>query len=217
MMEEVQSKNSRDINVATITPMHREHPPVGPHFDKKMIECHKNFRSRIDNLHIVQMCHLCKESYPGIEVVRGIEGPICKRCKSERGSHCFSHWNNMDPGEQPHVLKILTQVEEMLIALVNPILQVTHARGGQYKYSGHTICFPQDISMVAKKLPRRVPDLDILIVRRPASHSKYYDFFVKRSRVMDALHYKIQNDKYYRDVQIDMESVDALPIRSTDV
>ena len=34
---------------------------------------------------------------------------------------------------------------------------------------------------------------------------------------MDALHYKIQNDKYYRDVQIDMESVDALPLRSTDV
>ena len=43
MMEEVQSKNYRDINVATMTPMHREHPPVGPHFDKKMIECHTNF------------------------------------------------------------------------------------------------------------------------------------------------------------------------------
>lgn len=34
---------------------------------------------------------------------------------------------------------------------------------------------------------------------------------------MDALHYKIQNDKYYRDVKIDMESVDALPLRSMDV
>ena len=56
----------------------------------------------------------------------------------------------MDPGEQPHVLIILTQVEEMMIALVNPILQVIHAHGGQYKYSGHTICFPDDISMVAK-------------------------------------------------------------------
>ena len=32
---------------------------------------------------------------------------------------------------------------------------------------------------------------------------------------MDALHYKIQNDKYYRDVQIDIDSVDALPLRST--
>ena len=59
----------------------------------------------------------------------------------------------MVPREQPHILKILTQVEEMLIALINPILQVTHAHGGKYKYSGHTICFPQDISMVAKNFP----------------------------------------------------------------
>lgn len=34
---------------------------------------------------------------------------------------------------------------------------------------------------------------------------------------MDALHYKIKNDRYYRVVQIDMDLVDALPIRSTDV
>ena len=99
------------------------------------------------------MCHLCKESYPGIEVVRGIEGPICKRCKNEKGCNRFSHWNNMDPREQCHVLRILTQVDEMLIALVNPILQVTHACGAQNMYSGHTICFPHDISIVAKKLP----------------------------------------------------------------
>ena len=87
----------------------------------------------------------------------------------------------MDPGDQPHVLNVLTQVEEMLIARVNPILQVTHARGGQYKYSGHTISFPQDISTIAKHLPRRVEDLDILIVRRRGAQSKHYECYVKRS------------------------------------
>ena len=45
----------------------------------------------------------------------------------------------MDPGNQPTVLVVLTQVEKMLISRANPILQVTHARGGQYKYYGHTI------------------------------------------------------------------------------
>ena len=88
------------------------------------------------------MCHVFQESYPGIQVLRGSEGLICKRCKQERGSHHFSQWNHMDPSEKPHVLRVLTQVEEMLIACVNPILQVTHARGGIYKYSGHTINFP---------------------------------------------------------------------------
>ena len=39
----------------------------------------------------------------------------------------------MDPGKKPHVLAVLTQVEEMLISRANPILQVTHAHGGQYK------------------------------------------------------------------------------------
>ena len=45
----------------------------------------------------------------------------------------------MEPSIQPPVLAILTQVEEMLICRANPILQVTHAHGGQYKYYGHTI------------------------------------------------------------------------------
>ena len=33
----------------------------------------------------------------------------------------------MDPGNQPAVLVVLTQVEEMLICRASPILQVTHA------------------------------------------------------------------------------------------
>jgi predicted Fe-S protein YdhL (DUF1289 family) len=130
-------------------PMHRGHIQFHPN----MIAVHKKFRAKIDNLSIAQMCHVFQESYPGIQVVRGSEGPICKRCKKERGSHHFSRWNHMDPGEKPHVLRVLTQVEEMLIARVNPILQVTHARGGKYKYSGHTISFPQDISVIARNLP----------------------------------------------------------------
>jgi len=59
----------------------------------------------------------------------------------------------MDPGPQPAILTSLSQIEEMLIARVNPILRVTHARGGQYKYSGHTICFPQYITKIANMLP----------------------------------------------------------------
>ena len=58
----------------------------------------------------------------------------------------------MDPGNQPCELARLTQIQEMLISCVNPILQVTHARGGQYKYSDHTISFPQDISTIAMSL-----------------------------------------------------------------
>ena len=124
----------------------------------------------------------------------------------------------MNPRKQPlFFLSILTQVDEMIIARVNPILQVTHAHGGQYKYSGHTISFPQDIVSIAKTLPYRIEDLDILIVRREGPPSKHYDFIVSMSLVMDALHYKIRMEKYYRDVEVDPESVICLPDHPTDV
>ena len=69
----------------------------------------------------------------------------------------------MDPRNQPCELACLTQIEEMLIACVNPILQVTHAHGGQYKCLGHTITFPQDISTIATSLPCLLPNLNILL------------------------------------------------------
>ena len=58
----------------------------------------------------------------------------CSHCILEQKGHRFSLENNMDPGIQSHVLAVLTQVEEMIISHVNPILQVTHAHDGQYKY-----------------------------------------------------------------------------------
>ena len=93
----------------------------------------------------------------------------------------------MDPGPQPAILISLSQIEEMIIARVNPILQVTHARGGQYKYSGHTICFPQDITKIAKMLPQHVENLDILIVTCHSNDHTAYDFIVSRHCVLVAL------------------------------
>ena len=56
-------------------------------------------------------------------------------------------------------------LQSQQIARVNPILHVTYARGGQYKYRGHTIKFPQDINPILKTLGQ-IEDLDILIVIR---------------------------------------------------
>jgi hypothetical protein len=103
------------------------------------------FRYQIDSLKTPNMCYVCQESYAAMKVYCTSERPICNRCRQEIGIHRFSSSNNMDLGCQPQELANLTQVEEMLIARVNPILQVTHATGGQYKYKGHTISFPQHV------------------------------------------------------------------------
>jgi hypothetical protein len=107
---------------------------------------------------------MCQECYLGIKVRCTEEGPICSRCQQEKENNQFSVENNMDPGSQPSELANLTQVEEMLIARVSPILQVTHAIGGQYKYKGHTISFPQNIEHIYKSLPCPIKELPIIIV-----------------------------------------------------
>lgn len=72
----------------------------------------------------MQTCTICKEYYPGMLVHTSNTNCICKQCFNEKGVHHFSSLNNMDSGEQSTILQNLTQVEEMLIARVNPILQV---------------------------------------------------------------------------------------------
>ncbi|XP_059076593.1 uncharacterized protein LOC131875899 [Cryptomeria japonica] len=145
-----------------------------------------------------------------MKVVRVLEGPICNRCRQEKNEHRFSASNNMDPGPQPLELANLTQIEEMLIARVNPILQVTHAIGGQYKYKGHTICFPQEVREIARILPHQIKDLPIIIVRKKDQRGTNYNFTVNKERVYRALKYKIKHDKFYRDVQIDENALNDL-------
>ena len=52
------------------------------------------------NLKISKSSKRKSNFYPGIKVVILHEGPLCKRCKCEKGAHRFSHFNNMDPGEK---------------------------------------------------------------------------------------------------------------------
>ena len=120
----------------------------------------------MDQLANMHVCSICKECYPGIVKKKFHDAYSCSRCILERKGHRFSFENNMDPDIQPPILTVLTQVEEMLISRANPILQVTHAHGGKYKYSSHTICFPEDISNIATYLPHLVSELDILIVQK---------------------------------------------------
>jgi len=63
-----------------------------------------------------------------------------------------------------------------------------HSIGGQYKYRGHTISFPQEIKDVAKTLPRHINNLDLMVVvRKKGRQGSSYDFTVRKQKVMDSL------------------------------
>ena len=67
----------------------------------------------------------------------------------------------MDSGSVPLALQGLTQVEEMLISPVMPIMSVYQLPVGQYGYSGHVINLPQDVASFVRSLPRTPSQLDV--------------------------------------------------------
>ena len=102
----------------------------------------------------------------------------------------------------------LTQVEEMLISAVLPIMTLYRLPHDQYGYSGHVINLPQD---VASCLPRVPSDLDVIIVRKEGAAQSHHDFCVRRSRVLTALQWLQLNNIYYHTVTINPDALALLP------
>ena len=96
-------------------------------------DAHQRFCKNMDQLADVNVYSIWNECYPIIETKKFHGAYRRSRCILERKGNHFSLENNMDLGNQPTVLAVLTRVEEMLISCANPILQLTHAHGGQYK------------------------------------------------------------------------------------
>ena len=105
----------------------------------------------------------------------------------------------------------LTQVEEMLISRVLPIMSVYRLPHGQYGYSGHVINLPQDVASFATSLPRLPSQLDVIVVRRDGAAGSHRDFKVRRSVVLRALQWLLANNIYYRHVYIDQAALSLLP------
>ncbi|CAG8792226.1 10852_t:CDS:2, partial [Gigaspora rosea] len=78
----------------------------------------QKFRTKIDKFQNT-FCPVCNEYFPSVVLVKG----MCRRCYSEKIlPKKFSAENNMDPGEIPHELEGLTEIEEMLIAQVFTVI-----------------------------------------------------------------------------------------------
>ena len=94
---------------------------------------------------IVQ-CNICFEAWP-VNSKLELTEYACKRCKRDKGvPKKFSIENDMKPSPVPPALQGLTQIEEMLIARIFPVMQVyTRPRGGQRSYKGHVLNLPNNV------------------------------------------------------------------------
>ncbi len=154
-----------------------------------------------------QECPHCNESFPITNPSSTSGG--CTRCKRDKYQpKLYSRENNMDPGNVPDQLQDLTQVEELLIASVVPMMPVYRLPHGQYGYNGHVLNLPQDVSSFASKLPRTVSELDIVLVRKEGesgSHRLQSKTFHSITCITGA------NNKYYRSIEIDDIALQQLP------
>lgn len=140
---------------------------------------------------------------------------ICASCR--RGTNLkFRTVKNMDVGDVPNELKNLTMVEELIISLIHPQIKVYRVPGsGQLRYTGNMISFPQDVSSFATSLPHNISDLPIILVtketiREGQAHKR--DFRIRSAKVLTALRWLKQNNILNRDVVINQESLNLLPV-----
>ena len=161
-------------------------------------------------------CVTCLENFPNVSVIsRTAE---CRRCHMDKHiPKLCSSANNMDPGKVSPQLQVcqystfintlvvsflflfmqgLTQIEEMLISAVMPIMSIYRLPHGQYGYSGHVVNLPQDVLSFATSLPRLPSEIDVLVVKKEKDQT-HKDFRVRRHVVQQALSWLLQNHRYY--------------------
>ena len=158
-----------------------------------------------------RQCTTCKEAWPTRQNLKS-ETYTCYRCKRDKKSpKKFSAENDMDPGIVPEQLRGLTQVEEMLISRVCPIMRVYRKHGGQRGYKGHVLNLPQDVQSFLNRLPSQVADLPVMVVRRHGADDTHKDFTVRRHRVLEALLWLKTNNPFFKDIEIDRQVIQSLP------
>ena len=165
------------------------------------------------NIYTVYQCSVCREAWL-IKFRPKIANQYqCSRCTNDKQQpKKFSKENDMIPSLVPSQLAGLTQVEEMLIARALPIMRVYIKPGGQRGYSGHCINLPQNVGELAHSLPRYPKDLSVIVVKMKGKDNSFKDVTVRRQNVADALDWLINNNPYYKDIIINNDSLNSLPL-----
>ena len=161
----------------------------------------------------IYRCEICLEAWPLSEKSKVKVPYICSRCARDKKTvKKFSVQNNMIPSQVPIELQGLTQLEEMLIARVFPVISVYTKPGGQKAYRGHCINFCQDIQQLADSLPRYPKDIPVIVVSVIGKDNISKDLIVRRQKVSSALHWLVLHNPVYKEITIDYECLEFLPV-----
>ena len=192
--------------------------PINESLSSKLITVEKNPVQNISKFHksmryIIQQCKICFEAWPIKDTDKLLKSYVCLRCSRDKAvPKKFSNDNYMIPSSVPLQLQGLTQIEEMLIARAIPIMRVYVKPGGQRGYSGHCINLPQNILELAESLPRYAKEIPLILVTMNGKDNTYKDVIVRKEKVHNALIWLINNNPLYKDITVNKNALDALPV-----
>jgi hypothetical protein len=201
----------------------REHRPVSASqraevLEARKIRSRKIFKEFLDIQDEIQwqLCSNCMERKLVREPYqqrRLTHQKVCKRCAHSKAAQVWSAENKVHFREVPSQLQSLTEVEAMLIARVAPVFRVQVLKGGQLKSCGNTIAFVQNLTPLLTCLPRLPKELHYMFVRRTGHNKSNQKIFrVRRQAVLDALVWLKEHNEFYKDIVIDRQKVDQLPV-----
>ena len=136
------------------------------------------------------------------------DGWVCNRCKNKivtakLPTFCIS--NNMQAGIIPAELSSLNPLEICLVSRLHCFMKLYILKFGQRAVSGGCINFPVNMAEVCAKLPRTANDDGVILVYTGGLPGKpggrWYS--VSREHVLNAVHWLINNNVLYVDVNVD--------------
>ena len=111
--------------------------------------------------------------------------------------------------ELPDELIGLSFAEQMLIQKLSVYIPVFHLKNGNTAIRGHCCCFIQDITSVCRDLPRKTLDIvKVIRYQKRDDSTQITNLKVRRKKVLDALYWLKEHNKYYKDININQENLD---------
>ncbi len=183
-------------------------------FCKQVVKCNKNKYRNTDCIN-ENYLHICDDNCRLLCAVSESSRSclwICYTCDRKLLSGKIpaeAFYNNLQLAEIPEELASLNRLEENLIALNIPFVKlIALPKGGQHGVRGPVVCVPSNTLETVKSLPRPQNDDQMIRVKlkRKLAYKGYFQYqFVNKEHVETALRYLKQNNKWYRDIEIDTD------------
>lgn len=173
-------------------------------------ETAKNFQIEIGQLNQYH-CPVCHEMWPTTK-------NQCDTCSLDKEKK-FTIDNKMIPlldeldELEPDIKKayeLLTQLEEMLISPVAPIMSVFRLSGGQLVNNGYCASFKQDLKLILKDIPRLPSQVEIIVIQKKTKANINKQFFRCKRRVEKIIDFLNEFFKI-NGIKLNRDNLNALP------